>query len=113
MRITPILSIFAVALAAPVLAQEAPQGTPETAASAQEAPAAQAATAKAGDTVYDSAGEVVGTVESVSGENFVISTGASKATLPLASVANGPKGPTIGMNKAQLEAAIAQASKAN
>jgi preprotein translocase subunit YajC len=73
----------------------------------------QAATAKAGDTVYDTAGEVVGTVESVEGDNFIISTGTSKATLPLSALADGAKGPTIGMNKMQLDAAIQQANQAN
>lgn len=107
MKITPFLSILALGLAAPVLAQEA-------APSAPQAPAAQAASTKAGDTVYDSSGQVVGTVESVSGDNFVISTGASKATLPVSALASGPNGPTIGMTKAQLEAAIQQATgKAN
>ena len=111
MKITPLLSIFALGLAAPAIAQEAAPNAPD--ASTAEAPAAQAATAKAGDTVYDPAGEVVGTVESISGDNFVISTGSNKATLPLAALASGPKGPTISMNKGQLDAAIQQASKAN
>ncbi len=98
-----VLSVSAIAMGAPAFAQDA-------AAPAAEAPAAQAATAKAGDTVYDSAGEVVATVESVEGTNAVISTGASKATVPLSALASGPKGPTLGMTKSQLEAAIAGAS---
>lgn len=103
--ITAVLSVSALSLAAPAFAQDA-------AAPQAEAPAATAATAKAGDTVYDSAGEVVATVESVEGSNAVISTGASKATVPLSSLASGPKGPTIGMTKSQLEAAIAGAGGA-
>lgn len=131
LKISPILSILALGLAAPALAQEAAPsaGTPETTTAqtpASEAPAdaapaaqadaagqdsaAQAATAKAGDTIYGPAGEAVGTVESVAGENFVISTGTNKATLPLASLGTGPNGPTISMTKDQLDAAIQQAA---
>jgi hypothetical protein len=91
-----ILTVSAVGLTAPAMAQDA----------AAPAPAAQAATAKAGDTVYDTAGEVVATIESVEGQNAVITTGSAKATVPLSSFASGPKGPTISMTKAQLEAAI-------
>jgi hypothetical protein len=96
---TALLSISAVTMAAPAIAQDAPSAAPA-------APAAQAAAAKAGDTIYDSAGEAVGTIESVEGQNAVISTGTAKATVPLSAFASGPKGPTIGMTKAQLEAAI-------
>ena len=98
-----ILALSALGMTAPAMAQDAAAPAPATAA---EAPAAQAATAKAGDTIYDTAGEVVATVESVSGGNAVITTGSAKATVPLSSFAAGPKGPTISMTKAQLEAAI-------
>lgn len=109
-----VLSISAFGLTAPAFAQDAAAAPAEPAAAAQEtAPAAQAAAAKAGDTVYDQAGEVVGTVESVEGQTFVISTGAQKATVPLAALANGPKGLTIGMSKAELEAAIQNAKGAS
>ncbi|HEX8057114.1 MAG TPA: hypothetical protein VF481_10660 [Novosphingobium sp.] len=97
-----ILTVSALGMTAPAFAQDAAAPAP-----AAEAPAAQAATAKAGDTVYDTAGEVVATIESVEGQNAVITTGSAKATVPLSSFAAGPKGPTISMTKAQLEAAIA------
>jgi hypothetical protein len=102
-KIALLLPIFAAGLTVPAFAQDVP-------ANPAEAPAAQSAAAKAGDTVYDSAGEVVGTVDSVSGETFVLSTGSSKATLPMSALANGSKGPTISMTKAQLEAAVRQAT---
>lgn len=105
--IAAALSLLTLGLAAPVLAQEAP--SPATQAPEAAAPA-QTAAAKAGDTVYDQAGEVVGTIESISGANFVISTGANKATVPLAALGSGPKGPVIGMTKAQLDDAIKNAS---
>jgi hypothetical protein len=99
-----ILTVSAIGMTAPAMAQD-------TTAPAPGAPAAQAATAKAGDTVYDTAGEAVATIESVEGQNAVITTGSAKATVPLSSFASGPKGPTISMTKTQLEAAISGASK--
>jgi hypothetical protein len=102
-KIATFLSLAALGMAAPAFAQDtAPQAAPQ-------APAAQAAAAKAGDTVYDTAGEAVGTVESVNGDNFVLSTGAKKATLPMNALANGPHGLTIGVTKAELDAAIQKA----
>jgi hypothetical protein len=107
-----IISTLALGFAAPAMAQDVSQGAPEAPVASAES-ASQAATAQAGDTIYDPAGEVVGTVESVAGENFVLSTGASKATLPLSALAGGEKGPTIGMSKSQLEEAIQRADQAN
>lgn len=77
------------------------------AASAQT-PAPAAATGAAvttGATVYDTSGATVGTVASTDGTNAVIDTGAVKAAVPLTSLAQGAKGPTLGMTKAQLDAA--------
>jgi hypothetical protein len=104
LKINPLFAVLALGLATPALAAQ------DAAPAAPEAPAAQAATAKAGDTVYDSAGVAVGTIESVSGENFVLSTGSSKATLPVASLGSSAAGPSISITKAQLETAIAQAA---
>ena len=106
--IATALSLFALGVTAPAFAQSAP--SPAAPAAATEAAPAQAAAAKAGDTIYDQAGEVVGTVESVEGSNFVISTGANKATVPLSALAAGPKGHVIGMTKAQLDEAIKNAN---
>lgn len=104
--LTALVATSALGMTAPAFAAQDAAAPPPAA----EAPAAAAATAKAGDTVYDTAGEAVATVESVDGSNAVLSTGSSKATVPLSSLASGPKGPTIGMTKSQLEAAIAGAS---
>lgn len=106
--IATALSLFALGVTAPAFAQSAP--SPAAPAAATEAAPAQAAAAKAGDTIYDQAGEVVGTVESVEGSNFVISTGTNKATVPLSALAAGPKGHVIGMTKAQLDEAIKNAN---
>jgi len=80
---------------------------PAAAASAQ-APAAAAAPA-VGQKVYDAAGDEVGTITNLDGSTFVIDTGNHTATLALASLGSGPKGPVLGMTKLQLDAAINQA----
>jgi hypothetical protein len=94
---TAFLPLFAIGLAMPAIAQENPSSGPA-------APAARASAAKAGDTVYDKSGEVVGTVESIEGQNAVISTATGKATIPVGALTSGSKGPMIAMTKAQLEA---------
>lgn len=111
--LTTTLTVAALGMAAPALAQDAasaPAAATDTAADTTAA--AQSATAKAGDTVYDQAGEVVGTVEKVEGSNFVISTGTNRATLALSTLATGPKGLIIGVTKAQLDEAIVQSQSA-
>jgi len=83
-----------------------------TPAFAQDAAPAQGASAAAGvaagATVYDAQGDVVGTIASTDGTNAVLDTGAVKATLAVSSFGTSPKGPTLGMTKAQLEAAAQQ-----
>jgi len=90
-------------VAAPALAQtNAPAAAPA-------APAAAASTAvKAGATVYDAQGGVVGTIASSDGTNAVVDTGTVKAAIALSSFGSSPKGPTLGMTKAELEAAAGQ-----
>lgn len=111
--LTATVAVAALGMAAPVLAQDAATAPAETApaqtATTETAPAAEAAAAKAGDTIYDQAGEVVGTIEKVEGSNFVISTGNNRATLALSVLGTGPKGHVIGLTKAQLDEAIVQA----
>lgn len=60
---------------------------------------------KAGATVFDSSGNSVGKIVSVSAKGAVLSTGGTQVTIPLKSLANGDKGLTIGMTKAEIEAA--------
>jgi hypothetical protein len=109
--LTTTLAVAALGMAAPVLAQET-SAAPAAAPASAPAPAAEAAAAKAGDTVYDQAGEVVGTIEKVEGTNFVISTGTNSATLSLSVLGHGPKGHVIGLTKAQLDEAIVKAQGA-
>lgn len=84
-----------------------------TTAVAQTNPPAAPATSAApttGATVYDAQGDVVGTIASTDGTNAVVDTGTVKAALALSSFGTGAKGPTLGLTKAQLEAAAQQQS---
>lgn len=70
------------------------------------APAAQAAAQPAaGATVYDAQGNEVGKIESVANGAAVVFTGTNRAAIPLTSFGTSPKGPTLGLTKAQLDAA--------
>lgn len=95
------------ALAAPAFAQ----ATPAPAAAAAPATAPAAANVTAGATVVDTTGAPVGTIESVSGDNAVLSTGTVKAAIPVASFAKGANGLVIGITKADLEAKVQAATK--
>ncbi len=94
--------------ALPSLAHAAPPAS--TAPSAPEAASPAAATPKAGDVVYDKAGEQAGTVESVNGNVVVVATEQGKGSMPLTEFAFGEKGLTLNHTKAELEAAIRTAS---
>ncbi|XHR98509.1 hypothetical protein ACFB49_00990 [Sphingomonas sp. DBB INV C78] len=97
------MALFAV----PALAQDA------------SAPAAASASTKvsAGVTVYDTAGGVVGKVDSISGDLAVLATEKSKVSVPLTSFGAGDKGPVIAMTRDQIDAqagaANAQAAQAD
>jgi hypothetical protein len=80
------------------------QATPDQAQAAQVTKAT-AADIKPGTSVYDSKGNLVGKIASVSSKGAVIDTGSVKATIPTSSFAKGEKGLVFGMTKAELEAA--------
>lgn len=77
------------------------------------APSASAAAPVAGAKVFGPDGVEVGTVESVAGDIVTVSTGTARAGLPKSAFAAREKGLTIGMNKAQLEAAVSGAKAEN
>lgn len=81
--------------------------TTTTTATAQPT-AATAADVKAGVSVYDQKGGLVGKVESVSAKGAVVSTGTVKASIPVSSFAKGDKGLIISMTKAELDASAKQ-----
>ena len=92
-----------------VAAQTAPEAAPAPAPAAGTSAAPVTGTAPApGAVVYDMQGGTVGTIASVDGTNAVVDTGTVKAAIPLASLGTSPKGPTLAMTKAQLEAAASQ-----
>ncbi|GFE74443.1 MULTISPECIES: hypothetical protein [Novosphingobium] len=91
-------SLIAAAIAAATL-------TP-AAAMAQGTAATAAAAPTVGAKVYGPDGTEVGTVEAVQSGVVTVNTGTARAGLPAASFAMREKGLTIGMNKADLEAAV-------
>lgn len=97
MRLLALVMSSAAIVAVPAVAQTAaPQ-------------AAQAAAPTVGATIYDAQGAEVGKIESVANGNAVVNTGTNKVALPLASFGDGPKGPVLGMTKAELDAAAGKA----
>jgi hypothetical protein len=80
-----------------------------TAALMSGAALAANAAVKAGAQVNDTSGAPVGTIESVSGDLAVVSTGTNKVSLPVSAFGQGEKGPIIAMTKAQLDAAASGA----
>ncbi|WP_443971069.1 hypothetical protein [Sphingobium sp. CR28] len=66
-----------------------------------------------GAPIYDAKGGDVGTVDSIVGDNVVVSTGSQKVTLSKAAFAQWPKGLTIAMTRDELNAAADQAKAQN
>ncbi|MEA1014421.1 hypothetical protein SH591_10375 [Sphingomonas sp. LY54] len=60
---------------------------------------------KAGDTVRDTAGGVVGKIESVDASGAVIATGKSRVQIPVTSFGKNQQGLVIAMTRAELDAA--------
>jgi len=125
MLLKTLLSMSAFALPVAALAQTS-TAAPETEAQpsaattqdepgvqAQQAPAAGAVVAatqadvKAGTVVTDQAGQNVGKVESVTSAGAVVTTGKSRAQIPLEAFGKKDGTLVIAMSKAELEAAVA------
>lgn len=110
-RIVIKKTAFILSAAVPLALLATPAAAQDQAASAP-APAAAPATAtvEVGATVYDASGAEVGKVKSVAAPNFVIDTGTNTATLALTALGTGPKGPVLGLTKAELDAAATKAA---
>ena len=80
------------------------QQTPPAAPSSPDA--VQAVNPKAGDPVFDKAGERVGAVASVDGQNVVLTTDKGNALIPTTALAMNSNGLTLNMLKSQIEAEI-------
>jgi hypothetical protein len=74
------------------------------------APALAQTAVTVGAKVFGPDGSEVGVVEKVEGDNVVVNTGTLTAALPTDVFGTSDKGPTIGWNKADLEAAITAAN---
>ena len=110
MNIRTLASVAALACTTALAPAALAQATaPAAGAATTPATGAPAGTSgvTAGATVYGPQGNPVGTVEKVEGTNVVVNTGSMNATLPASVFGSSDKGPTIGWNKADLEAAIA------
>lgn len=86
-----------------------------SAASAQTAPTpaapAAAAAPAVGATVTGKDNQPAGVIAQITAQAVVIDTGTNKVPVPPASIGSSPKGPTIQMTKAELDAAYAQAAQ--
>ena len=98
----------------PAVTGETPSG--QTTAQGQ-APADATATVKAtkadvkaGAAVFDSSGNSVGKIESVTAKGVVLNTGKVQVTVPLSAFAKNDKGLLIGMTKDEIEAAAKKSS---
>lgn len=60
---------------------------------------------KAGAPIFDTSGNTVGKIDSVSAKGAVLDTGKVKVTVPISSLAKSDKGLVIAMTKSQIEAA--------
>ena len=65
---------------------------------------------KAGDTVRDTAGGLVGKVESVDASGAVVATGKSRVQIPVTSFGKNQQGLVITMTRAELDAAASAKS---
>ena len=63
-----------------------------------------AADVKKGAAVYDAKGGRIGKVESVKGDNAVVSTGTARASIPISSFAKNDKGLVLATTKAEINA---------
>lgn len=91
----------------PAVAGTTPSGqtTAEGEATAAATTKATKADVKAGASIFDTSGNSVGKVESVSAKGAVLNTGKVKVTVPISSLAKSDKGLVIAMTKSQIEAA--------
>lgn len=98
----------------PAVTGETPSG--QTTAQGQATADARAtvkatkADVKAGAAVFDSSGNSVGKIESVTAKGVVLNTGKVQVTVPLSAFAKNDKGLLIGMTKDEIEAAAKKSS---
>ncbi len=84
--------------------------TTTTTTTAGATAAASVADVKVGVSVYDTKGGLVGKIQSVSGANAVVDTGAARAKIPVSSFAKNDKGLVMNMTKAELDSSAKKAA---
>jgi hypothetical protein len=75
---------------------------PTSAAPSGQVAAATADDVKAGASVYDQSGSLVGKIQSVSKDGAVVDTGSVRAQVPISSLGKNDKGLVIAMTKTEL-----------
>ena len=90
--------------------QDSGSVTTGASAAADQVSLATAADVTAGAKVFDQAGGAVGTIESANAQGAVVSTGAARVQIPLASFGKNGSGLVLATTKADLEAAAAKAT---
>jgi hypothetical protein len=101
--LSPALLIGAALVGAPASAQASKPNEPST-QTQSPATAGATATVKASDTIYGPDGNPVGTIQSVQGDSAVLATGTATVRIPVSVISQGPKGATIALTKAEVEA---------
>jgi len=86
-----------------------PEGQPaatttETTTTETQVTAATAADVKAGVSVYDQTGALVGKIDSKKGDSAIVNTGKARAEIALSSFGKNDKGLVISVTKADIEA---------
>ena len=97
----------------PAVTGQTPSGqtVPNAAADKPVVAAATAADLKAGVSVYDQKGDLVGKIEKVDGKTAVVSTGSARASIELSSFGKSDQGLVISMTKGELNAAAKKKTK--
>lgn len=106
------LTSFAMSEKGPIIAMTRDQLNAAAAGAAADAAAKTAAAVTAGASVKDTSGSAVGTIKSVEGQFALLDTSKVQVRLPLTAFAAQGDGLVIGMTKAQLESAAAEAAPA-
>lgn len=86
-------------------------GAPMLAAPAAAQAATPASKLVAGATIYDTKGEVVGTIDAVEAGSVIVNTGTNQIAIPPASFGATDKGPLLAATRAELNAAAEGAAR--
>ena len=118
LKLNSLATAVTFAFATAAAAQTEPTTTSEPGATDQPATAetgqmtqATAADIKAGASVYDQTGALVGKVDSVDADGALVNTGKARAEIPLSSFGKNDKGLVVSVTKADLDAEAKKETK--